>query len=161
MLTRRHRALRNEHVDLDSNATLRRALLGSQSSPRRLGAAAGAGLFGATGLFAFGSHAAFDAIPEAVLLLFVLLGTLLAVGAAYAGSGLLVSAGLVVGPAYGPLTFYAWLISTREAAPVAFVLSFYGHGAPTLWAPVAAVLAAASYAIGALARRFGDRLGLR
>ncbi|MFC7324893.1 hypothetical protein ACFQMF_09910 [Halorubrum rutilum] len=148
-------------MDLDSNAALRRALLGTRSSPRRSGAAVAAGLFGVTGLFAFASHAAFDAIPEAVLLPFVLLGGLLAVGAAYAGSGLLVSTALVVGPVYGPVTFYAWLISTREAAPVAFVLSFYGHGAPALWAPIAVVLAAGSYAIGALARRFGDRLGLR
>ena len=148
-------------MDLDPNAILRRALLGSQSSPRRLGAVAGVGLFAGTGLFAFASHALFDAIPEAILWLFVLLGTLLAVGAAYGGSGLLVGSALVIGPAYGPLTFYAWLISTQETAPVAFVLSFYGHGAPALWAPVVVVLAGGSYAIGSLARRFGDRLGLR
>ena len=148
-------------MDLDSNATLRRALLGSPSSPRRLGAAVGAGLFGATGLFAFASHAAFDAIPEAVLLLFVLLGALLAVGAAYAGSGLLVTSALVVGPAYGPLTFYAWLISTQEATPVAFVLSFYGHGAPALWAPVVVVLAAVSHVLGVIGRRSLTRFNSR
>jgi len=148
-------------MTLGSNAALRRALLGSPSSPRRLGAAAGAGLFGATGLFAFASHALLDATPEAFLWLFVLLGALLAVGAAYAGSGVLVSSALVFGPVYGPVTFYAWLISTREAAPVAFVLSFYGHGAPALWAPVAVVLVAVSYALGALGRRAVNRLERR
>jgi hypothetical protein len=148
-------------MNLDSNATLRRALLGSPSSPRRLGAAGGAGLFAATGLFAFASHAAFDAIPEAVLSLFVLLGGLLAAGAAYRGGGLLVSAALVFGPVYGPVAFYTWVISTQEAAPVAFVLSFYGHGAPALWAPVAAVLAAVSHAVGALAQRFRGHLRRR
>ena len=145
-------------MDPDPNATLRRALLGSQSSPRRLGAVAGVGLFAGTGLFAFASHALFDAIPEAILWLFVLLGALLAVGAAYGGSGLLVSSALVFGPVYGPVTFYAWLISTQQAAPVAFVLSFYGHGAPALWAPVAAVLVAVSHALGALARRVVTRI---
>jgi hypothetical protein len=146
---------------LDSNAALRRAVLGSPSSPRRLGAAGGVGLFAGTGLFAFASHALFDAIPEAFLWLFVLLGVLLAVGAAYAGSGVLVGSALVFGPVYGPVTFYAWLISTREAAPVAFVLSFYGHGAPALWAPVAVVLAAVSYTLGALSRRVVNRFGRR
>lgn len=146
---------------LDSNAALRRAILGSQSSPRRLGAAGGVGLFAGTGLFAFASHALLDAMPEAFLWLFVLFGALLAVGAAYARGGLLVSAGLVFGPVYGPLTFYTWLISTREAAPVAFVLSFYGHGAPALWAPIAATLVVVSYALGALGRRIVNRLGRR
>ena len=115
------------------------------------------GLFGATGSLAFVSHAVFDAIPEAVLWLFVLLGVLLAVGATYRRIGLLVSAGLVFGPVYGPLAFYTWLISTQGTAPVAFVLSFYGHGAPALWTPIAVVLVAVSHASGALARRIVDR----
>ena len=137
----------------DTKETARRLLLGIPSAPRRAGAAAGAGLFAATGLFAFVSHAVFDAIPEAVLWLFVLLGALLATGAAYGGSGLLVSAGLVFGPVYGPVTFYTWLIGTGDAAPVAFVLSFYGHGAPALWGPIAVALAGGSHALGALCRR--------
>jgi len=148
-------------MNLDANADVRRALLGTRSSPRRVGAAAAVGLFAATGLFALASHAVFDAIPEAVLWLFVLLGALLAVGAAYGGSGVLVSAALVFGPVYGPVAFYTWLISTREAAPVAFALSFYGHGAPALWAPIGVALVAVSHALGALARRIANRLGAR
>ncbi|TKX83680.1 hypothetical protein EXE43_22990 [Halorubrum sp. SS5] len=144
-------------MTLDAKETVRRALFGSRSSPRRFGAAGAVGLFAATGLFALASHAVFDAIPEAILWLFVLLGVLLAVGAAYDGGGLLVSAALVVGPVYGPVAFYTWLISTQRAAPVAFVLSFYGHGAPALWAPVAVVLVAVSYALGVLTRRIGNR----
>ncbi|WP_128904207.1 hypothetical protein [Halorubrum amylolyticum] len=103
-----------------------------------MGAAAGAGLFVVTGLVAFASHAAFDATPEAVLWLFVLLGALLAVGAAYRRGGLLVGSALVFGPVYGPLTFY-------------------GHGAPALWTPIAVVLVAVSYALGALGRRVANR----
>jgi len=148
-------------MNFDAKTDVRRALFGIRSSPRRPGAATAAALFGATGLFAFASHARFGAIPELWLWLFVLLGALLAVGAAYGRSGLLVSAALVVGPVYGPVAFYTWLISTREAAPAAFVLSFYGHGAPTLWAPVAVALVAVSHGIGALARRAANRLRLR
>ncbi|WP_280587889.1 hypothetical protein [Halorubrum sp. Boch-26] len=146
-------------MNSDAKQTVRRALLGTRSSPRRLGAAVGAGLFGVTGLFAFALHAVFDARSAVTLLLFVLLGALLAVGAAYRGSGLLVSSALVFGPVYGPLTFYTWLISTREAAPVAFVLSFDGHGAPALWAPIAVVLVVVSHALGALGRRTVNRFG--
>jgi hypothetical protein len=145
-------------MDLDTTETLRRAVLGTQSLPRRLGAAIAVGLFGVTGLFAFVFHAVFGAIPAVILWLFVLLGVLLAIGAAYRGSGLLVSSALVFGSVYGPLAFYTWLISTQEAAPVAFVLSFYGHGAPALWAPIAVALVAVSYALGALGRRVTNRL---
>ena len=143
----------------DARTAARRLLLGSPSAPRRSGIAAGAGLYAATGLFAFVSHAAFDAIPEAVLWPFVLLGALLATGAAYGGSGLLVSAGLVLGPVYGPVTFYTGLIAMGDAAPVAFVLSFYGHGAPALWAPIAVALVGVSHALGALCRRALNRPG--
>ena len=148
-------------MNLDAETNVRRALLGTRSSPRRAGVAAATGLFAVTGLFALVSHAVFDAIPEAVLWLFVLFGALLAVGAAYARGGLLVSAALVFGPVYGPVAFYTWLISTQPAAPVAFVLSFYGHGAPALWAPIGALLVVISYALGALARRLADRVGAR
>lgn len=145
----------------DTKATLRRALLGTRSSPRRSGAVAAAGLFGVTGLLALVSHAVFDATPEGVLWLFVLLGVLLAAGAAYRGSGLLVGSGLVFGPVYGPLAFYTWVISTQQTAPVAFVLSFYGHGAPALWTPIAIALVGVSYAFGALARRAVNRFVAR
>jgi|GEM_PF-2326148 len=148
-------------MNLDAKATVRRAVLGTRSAPRRLGAAAGAGLFAATGLIALVSQVAFDVIPEALLWLFVLLGVLLAIGMAYGGGGLLASAALVFGPVYGPLAVCTWLISTRQVAPVAFVLSFYGHGAPALWTPIAVVLVAGSYGLGALGRRAANRVETR
>jgi hypothetical protein len=137
---------------MTSGRNVRRAVIGGNPTSGRHGLALALYLFSVTGLYAVVSHFVFDSRDGVVLLSFVLFGVLLSTAFAYRKSGLLVSWLLVLGPVCGPLAFYGWLTMSEQQAPVALVLSFYGHGAAAFWIPTALFLGSIGFGVGVLLR---------
>lgn len=133
---------------MDYEKTICRGVFGRRARWRREWVFSALGTFLFTGVFAVVAHFVYDSKPNLLLHLFVLLGVSFAIISAYHHSGLVVSWLLVLAPVCGPLVFYQWLMNQKGVGPVGLIGSFYGHGAPGFYVPLAFALGTLAFGLG-------------